>query len=249
MIKLNDFVVKATMFPDKTSQVWNIPAGAFKPHNVIEWQFEYEGEFMHVAQLRHLIGSRLQTAELYLPYLPYGRQDKPASNTATFACNTFCMLLNSLQFFKVKIFDPHNEKMLQDVLQHWEFISPILAIESAIDNCKPDAIVYPDSGAQKRYSINMPAVVCSKVRNPQTGEIAGMEVSGEYQGKSLLIVDDICDGGATFIKLAALLTGAKEVNLYVSHGLFTRGTEVLRQSGINRIFTKEGEYHASNAFG
>jgi ribose-phosphate pyrophosphokinase len=58
------------------------------------------------------------------------------------------------------------------------------------------------------------------------------------------MVDDICDGGMTFIKIAEALTtqyNIKELSLYVSHGLFTKGTEVLRQAGIQRIFTLYGE--------
>ena len=56
-------------------------------------------------------------------------------------------------------------------------------------------------------------------------------------------MDDICDGGATFTLLGYALQamGVTEIHLYVSHGLFTKGTQVLREAGIKRIFTKVGE--------
>ena len=38
-----------------------------------------------------------------------------------------------------------------------------------------------------------------------------------------------------------LAAGAKEVNLFVTHGIFSKGLRTLRNSGINRIFTKDGE--------
>jgi ribose-phosphate pyrophosphokinase len=43
--------------------------------------------------------------------------------------------------------------------------------------------------------------------------------------KDCLIVDDLCDGGYTFITLADKLrkNGARRVYLYVSHGLFSKG--------------------------
>jgi len=58
-----------------------------------------------------------------------------------------------------------------------------------------------------------------------------------------MIVDDICDGGATFILLAKELyaAGAKEVNLFVTHGIFSKGLIPLYEAGIKRIFTQDGE--------
>ena len=59
----------------------------------------------------------------------------------------------------------------------------------------------------------------------------------------MLIVDDICDGGKTFELLAEQLysNGAEEVNLFVTHGLFTKGLRPLKNAGIKRIFTNKGE--------
>ena len=64
---------------------------------------------------------------------------------------------------------------------------------------------------------------------------------------NVLVWDDLCDAGGTFILLAKelLTNGAKEVNLFVSHGLFTKGTQILFDAGIKRIFTKEREIFSS----
>jgi ribose-phosphate pyrophosphokinase len=63
------------------------------------------------------------------------------------------------------------------------------------------------------------------------------------KNKSVLIVDDICDGGRTFIEAAKLLyiEGVNNVYLYVTHGLFTKGIQILYDAGIKRIFTYKGE--------
>jgi len=49
-------------------------------------------------------------------------------------------------------------------------------------------------------------------------------------GKEILIVDDLCDGGATFIEeakgLKSIIPDAK-LSLFVCHGLFTKGIDVL----------------------
>jgi len=59
----------------------------------------------------------------------------------------------------------------------------------------------------------------------------------------VLIVDDICDGGMTFKLLARdlLAAGAKEVHPYVTHGIFSKGLDTLKESGIGRFFTYKGE--------
>ena len=50
-------------------------------------------------------------------------------------------------------------------------------------------------------------------------------------GRNCLIVDDICDGGGTFIPLAKKLknAGAKTVTLYVTHGIFSKGLDPLKE--------------------
>jgi phosphoribosylpyrophosphate synthetase len=38
-----------------------------------------------------------------------------------------------------------------------------------------------------------------------------------------------------------LAAGVKEVNLFVSHGIFSKGLRTLKESNIKRVFTKDGE--------
>jgi ribose-phosphate pyrophosphokinase len=48
---------------------------------------------------------------------------------------------------------------------------------------------------------------------------------------NLIILDDICDGGQTFVELAKHLKaqGAKAIYLYITHGIFSKGLSVLKQ--------------------
>jgi ribose-phosphate pyrophosphokinase len=44
----------------------------------------------------------------------------------------------------------------------------------------------------------------------------------------VLVVDDLCDGGATFLALAdALADVVADAGLYVSHGVFSKGLDAL----------------------
>lgn len=243
MITLNGHPVNITFFPDQTCQVWKIDPKFFLPNNnTIRWEFQFEAEFMYIAQLKALLDLNygLDTI-LELPYLPYARQDKEVTNESTFALYPFALLLNSLNFKEVHVFDPHNKQLTEDLINNVKITMPnISAICKWAKNATP---VYPDAGAAKRYVAINKALYCEKIRNQSTGEITGLKVKGKVQKKSYIIIDDICDGGRTFVEVAKKLyvAGAKEVHLYISHGIFSKGLEPLRAAGIKRIFTRTGE--------
>lgn len=247
MIELNGVKIEPTIFPDKTSQVWKIEESAFKPLNSIIWYFENESEVMHLCQLKFLLDTKGLPANLYLPYLPYGRQDKKISNESTFALRVFADIIKSLQFEEISVLDAHSELFLE--LTGAENVYPLVEIETAIDAFKPDVIGYPDRGAARRYNykIYMDQVIGEKSRDPLTGRIdydgVHVEHGVDIKNKRVLTVDDLCDGGMTFILFTKLLKerGVGEVGLYTTHGIYSKGLDVLREAGITRIFNKEGE--------
>ena len=247
MITVNGIEVKPTIFPDGTSQVWKLPNEAFISSVVVIWKFENEAEFMHLAQLSTLLISKHCQFTLYMPYLPYARQDKGITNETTFAFHTFRELLNCLHFNTITVYDAHNPNQVFDCgfRSNWTNISPKEDIDKVIELVKPDSLVFPDKGAFNKYhqEFEMPFIYGLKTRDQLTGEITGYKLMGNPKDESVLIVDDLADGGATFVNLAAKLKerGCKEINMFVSHGLFTKGTKILFDAGISRIFTKDGE--------
>lgn len=246
MITINGKILEVTKFPDGTSQVWKIDEHYLKHTDFvfIVWKFENESEFLHLAQLKQLLDQNGVRAHLKLDYLPYGRQDKDVSNNATFALHTFSYLLNKLYFDTIRIADPHSKKALELITSSWAFY-PIEKVKELCIQNKIDVLCYPDKGAKEKYSAlyDEKFIYGEKVRNQETGHITSYELIGDPSGKNVMIVDDICDGGATFTILAKdlLAKGAKSVVLFVTHGIFSKGTKVLFESGIQRIFTKDGE--------
>jgi ribose-phosphate pyrophosphokinase len=238
MIKLNGIPINVTIFPDNTSQVWKVEG--IKDYNTVEWTFESEAEFLHLAQLKDLLDAELcQEVTLKVSYLPYARQDKPVSNTTSFALTTFTKLLNTLNFTQVFFDDVHSYKAVRLINRGY--------------NCKPIGITsvalkleanlcYPDKGAAQRYHTGLTPVVLEKERDQLTGALTMKPLSQSLSGP-YLVVDDICDGGGTFILAAKELykAGASDVHLYVSHGIFSKGIQILRDAGIKRIFTLKGE--------
>ena len=107
-------------------------------------------------------------------------------------------------------------------------------------------LVAPDAGATPRVQkiaedMNVNFIQAAKLRDPKTGRLSGFDFTGDVEGKRLLIVDDICDGGGTFVGLTSELIegGAKTIDLYVSHGIFSKGIGVLFEGGISHIYTTD----------
>ena len=81
--------------------------------------------------------------------------------------------------------------------------------------------------------LGKPIIRADKIRDTMTGALSDFEVYiDDLTGKSVLILDDIADGGRSFTELAQKLRekGANKVTLYVSHGMFTKGVKILLES-------------------
>lgn len=249
MIRLNNYIITPTIFPDKTSQVWKLPETLFGDYNKVVWDFEHESEFMHVAQLVELLAQNSHVV-LHIPYFPYARQDKEISNDSTFALRTFCRLLNTLPVDLIKTYDLHSNLAKQILTKPLIVDTADRRIKEVMEETLTELVVFPDAGAKTRYGSvagKTHVVYFTKVRDQQTGEITGMNSDNDELFKkvnNVLIVDDLCDGGATFTHIAKYIkniTDHPQINLYTSHGLYTKGTQVLRDNGIDRIFNKNGE--------
>ena len=250
MIFLNGHEVTPTIFPDQTSQVWKLSLDDMNRRVVngaiseIEWIFESENEFMHIAQLKDLLDTISHKVYLTVPYLPYARQDKGIQRESTFALHTFAKLLNALKFDRVTCFDPHSD-VARRIINNFREELPDSIIE-ALSTELGALLCFPDKGAVEKYSrMNKPYIYGEKIRDRLTGWITDYHLSdtGSLEGTIILIIDDICDGGATFVHLVKRLklNKAQAVHLFVSHGIFSKGTQILHDSGIDRIFTRKGE--------
>lgn len=245
MIKVNDIAIKPTMFPDGTSQVWKLPPGLFAFAYVkITWYFEHEREIMDICSIKALIPEKRHVT-LYMPYLPYARQDKEVSNGSTFNLKVFADIINSLKFDAVLAVDVHNPELTKSYIKNFQNLGVTTIQENLAGVVKPNYIVFPDEGASKRYSAALsrfaPVMFFKKNRDPITGQISYVTPKSDVVGtvvedkQSYLIIDDICDGGATFIAIARLLYSmyqASSVSLFVTHGLFSKGKKVLEDEGI-----------------
>jgi len=186
------------------------------------------------------MGAKIST--LYIPYFPAARQDRVMIKGEPLTVKVYADIINTLNFKKVIVFDAHSE-VTPAVLNNCEVIPNHKFIKKVIDIIGGDVtLISPDGGALKKiYKVSeflngLEVVECSKSRNVKTGKLTGFKVNATDLNKhNCLIVDDICDGGNTFIGLAEELKNKNAGNLYlaVSHGIFSRGFD-----DLNKIFTK-----------
>ena len=75
-------------------------------------------------------------------------------------------------------------------------------------------------------------------RRPSPGKSQVMNVIGNVKGKTCIIVDDIIDSGGTIVNAASALKnrGAKEVHVYVTHGVLSgEAVEKIKKSKIKNL--------------
>jgi ribose-phosphate pyrophosphokinase len=210
-----------------------------------------------VNALRHMYRHYNVYFNLTVPYMPFARQDRIANDGEAHGVMVASQIINSCNFNSIEIWDPHSDitralfpvdKLA--VREQYEIVANMLFEPQRLDVPNPLGIdiekailVCPDAGALKKiYKCSermngLPVVRADKMRDTKTGQITGTTIVNpkdiEY-GKDLIIIDDICDGGRTFIDLAKELKAhminqkANRIFLYVTHGIFSKGLEVFR---------------------
>ena len=189
-------------------------------------RYETDHDLTALLTYKRCLDDRLPKVDkkLIIPYFPYSRMDRHIDG---YVCSLKYVadMINDLNFDKVLTFDPHSN-VTTTLLDRVGVYQPNHCIDTAIQQAHPDYIFYPDAGACKRYSElkvggNIPVFYGNKARDLNTGKITKFELvnAPDLTGKTVLIVDDLCSKGGTFVASAKELkaAGAKSVLLYVSH--------------------------------
>lgn len=189
---------------------------------------------------------------LIVPYLPYGRADRRFSVNGNSGLQNFIYKLSDLNIDRIFTVDPHNEKALRiscSTFMDFEYTTQLQAFRYVVkrEHLTPqaewDIIIAPDKGAKEKAQTiaeyyGLPLVCCTKERDVATGKLSNPKVPERLDGKRVLIVDDLMDGGYTYIQLAEELykNGAKQIDLYVTHLIASKGLNVLT-GVVDRVYT------------
>lgn len=195
------------------------------------------------------IGCFHEGINVILPYMPYSRADRRFTKGDCFALQSFCETLMHLYTNRIVTFDVHST-ITSSELPRTGFInvSSMQIIRQVLNHLtERPTILLPDEGSRYRYdwstfSGNFSVAHCSKHRDEATGRLNNFEVPN-ITTPTALIVDDICDGGATFIGIAKKLKEQQDIKLYlyVSHGIFSKGFDELRKY-FEHIYTTDSLY-------
>ena len=194
----------------------------------------------------------IENIELFVPYFIGGRSDRKFFNGSTnYLKNVICPIINSQGFKKVHVLDPHSD-VLEACLTNFVKINNFHLVDDALsyligdDDDNKVMLVSPDAGALKKvfdvakeFGIEK-VITASKIRDMKTGNIIRTELpTMDLRGiEHILIIDDICDGGRTFVELAKAIKEITQIPIYlvVTHGIFSAGFGELNNY-FERIYT------------
>lgn len=237
----------------------NVKVEPCSPHSrvVLELspQADCDGAFWEILLVRDALvrmGGYPAQYVLRLPYLPHARADRVFEEGNALPLRVFTNLFHL--FDKVHLCDPHSEawrEWVDEEAVHVEAQSLFFYFAVPIEKQKKVVLVAPDKGAvgkakelqNELNSIgrNVGLICADKERDPTTGRIIKTKMDyRDLTGKHCIIVDDICDGGGTFLALADILChmNAETVDLYVTHGIFSRGLEPF-DGYLNNIYVHQ----------
>ena len=167
-----------------------------------------------------------------IPYFGYARQDRKTGSRTPISAKLVANLITGAGADRVMTLDLHAAQIqgFFDIPTDNLYASPVMVrdIRERFD-LKRLMVVSPDVGGVVRARglakrIDAPLAIIDK-RRERAGESEVMNVIGEVDGRTCILVDDIVDSGGTLVNAAdALLEqGATDVYAYASHGVLSGG--------------------------
>lgn len=222
----------------------------------IRCRLQHALDFIELLLLKDVLENQgVEAIDLDILYMSGARMDRRIDDRQPFTLWVYAKLVADAGFRHIRVLDPHSD--VATALLGAEAYYPISQIAQLLRDplFKNVVIVAPDAGATKRVATILqqigakpPVIQGLKHRDIATGKLSGFEVATQgisLGGKHCLIIDDICDGGGTFTGLSHVLKnlGASVVDLYVTHGIFSKGTSL---EDINHIYTTDSLHNQTH---
>ena len=245
MLLFNDKKVNVKLFPNGESYLDTKSLEIRTENNILKLKFEGDNDIIHLIFIKSYLDELKVPCILLLPYIPYSRMDR-TEGKRLFTLKYFSKIINNLNFDKVIVHEPHSDVSIA-LLDRVEVINTTIEItKDLLEKYHNENVylVYPDAGAEKRYSkmLNHKFLTAIKERDFSTGYITSLKINEKIPKEEFtaIIVDDLCSQGRTFILAAKQLRalGAKEIILVVTHCEDTifRG-DILYTDLISKVYT------------
>ena len=179
-----------------------------------------------------------------IPYYGYARSDKKDRPRVPISAKLVANLLTTAGADRVLTIDLHAAQIqgFFDIPVDHLYSAPVM-IGYYQEHLMPKlTVVAPDTGGAERaraYAkrLNAELALCDKRREkPNVAEV--MNVVGDVEGRSCLIVDDMCDTGGSLTKVSRALkeAGAGRVHACFTHAVLSgRAAQHLANSDIEQI--------------
>ena len=260
-LEKSDVKYKISKFPDGQQQITilnPLDEVGYSMVKIISRINNFSDLELIICAVKSLENLEFDHIELYVPYFLGSRSDRQfEEGSNNYLKQVICPIINSLNLKKVIVLDPHSDvleaclnnfmKFDNKDLISWVFNQKDVEFKKSgnVDNSvKNTILISPDAGASKKiykiqeyllskHNLKLDVITCSKDRDID-GKLTKTTVplNNLSDKKDFIIIDDICDGGATFINIAKAIrqqTDYGKIYLIVTHGIFSKGFGELEQ--------------------
>lgn len=220
------------------------------------WINSYEDLF-YLMKIKDICNYNKIDPILNIPFMIDGQADKRFNDNESADLKLTCSFLNFMKFKEVRVFHPHNPEVVEmalenvKIIDNSEYINDVL---ETIDNPENTVLMSTDAGGFKplmkladKIGWKGEVFAASKSRywdplNEKSVLIQQIDRE-DFGGKDILIVDDLCVYGGTFIGLYNLLAGKNcgKISLAVSHLTVKKPNKQLEQ--LHKVYTTNSKFN------
>ncbi|MCQ4143584.1 MULTISPECIES: ribose-phosphate pyrophosphokinase [Vogesella] len=180
-----------------------------------------------------------------IPYFGYARQDRrPRSARVPITAKLVANMLTSAGIDRVLTVDLHADQIqgFFDMPVDNVYATPVLLKDIRSQRIEDLIVVSPDVGGVVRAravakALNTDLAIIDK-RRPKANVAEVMNIIGDVQGRTCLIIDDMIDTANTLCKAASALKerGAERVLAYATHAIFSgQAVDRINNSDIDQV--------------
>ena len=259
MIKLNGELCIFKYYNDGSTRA-SIDLNKCYNGSEITWLYDNSNEeILELYYLaNHLQEYSIKNIILNLPYIVNARQDRVKSSAEIFTLKYFANLINSLNFERVNVYDPHSY-VSTALINHVSVEMPVNEIAEILNHYPNAILCFTDEGGYKRYHsyFQTPFIFGIKERNWETQKIETLQIAGAKHmiaGHDIVICDDILSRGSTLYLTAKTLKelGANKIYCWISHcentvlGSHINCQSLLDMDLIDKIYTTNSIWRANH---
>ena len=216
-----------------------------KQQVVIDCRITNSDDLFILMQLSDILNRlEVKVCHIRIWYLMGMRCDRLFSMNEAFTLKLVANVINSFNSSTVEVVEAHSNRTGDLIKNYCSVGSELHSVYE--DHRHSHVFCLPDKGAALRYRWIKDCITCEKVRDVATGELKGFSVGSivaDKEPNKIMVMDDLCDGGGTFVGIAELLRkeyNPKELCLAVVHAI--------QEEGIKRVASVYDKIYITNSY-